>query len=278
MKRRQLLWGSAGLLAGAAAGPARAQALLDPAEAALKAALAAPHRTPAFVARDGWRHPFETLGFFGVQPGMTVVELSPGGAWYTEILAPLLRDQGQLILGANDPASIHAYYRRAAERLKAKLDARPDVYGRVVLTVFEPPAQLQFAAPGSVDRVLTFRNVHNWAAEGDAVVLAVFKSVYQALKPGGVCGVVDHRLPAGRVQDAKASSGYLHEAYVRRLAESAGLRLDAASELNANPRDGADHKGGVWALPPTYANKDADRARYEAIGESDRFTLRFVKP
>ena len=278
MKRRQLLWGSAGLLAGAAAGPARAQALLDPAEAALKAALAAPHRTPAFVARDGWRHPFETLAFFGVQPGMTVVELSPGGAWYTEILAPLLRDQGQLILGANDPASIHAYYRRAAERLKAKLDARPDVYGRVVLTVFEPPAQLQFAAPGSVDRVLTFRNVHNWAAEGDAVVLAVFKSVYQALKPGGVCGVVDHRLPAGRVQDAKASSGYLHEAYVRRLAESAGLRLDAASELNANPRDSADHKGGVWALPPTYANKDADRARYEAIGESDRFTLRFVKP
>ena len=278
MKRRQLLWGSAGLLAGAAAGPARAQALLDPAEAALKAALAAPHRTPAFVARDGWRHPFETLGFFGVQPGMTVVELSPGGAWYTEILAPLLRDQGQLILGANDPASIHAYYRRAAERLKAKLDARPDVYGRVVLTVFEPPAQLQFAAPGSVDRVLTFRNVHNWAAEGDAVVLAVFKSVYQALKPGGVCGVVDHRLPAGRVQDAKASSGYLHEAYVRRLAESAGLRLDAASEINANPRDSADHKGGVWALPPTYANKDADRARYETIGESDRFTLRFVKP
>ena len=278
MKRRQLLWGSAGLLAGAAAGPARAQALLDPAEAALKAALAAPHRTPAFVARDGWRHPFETLAFFGVQPGMTVVELSPGGAWYTEILAPLLRDQGQLILGANDPASIHAYYRRAAERLKAKLDARPDVYGRVVLTVFEPPAQLQFAAPGSVDRVLTFRNVHNWAAEGDAVVLAVFKSVYQALKPGGVCGVVDHRLPAGRVQDAKASSGYLHEAYVRRLAESAGLRLDAASEINANPRDSADHKGGVWALPPTYANKDADRARYEAIGESDRFTLRFVKP
>ena len=278
MKRRQLLWCSAGLLAGAAAGPARAQALLDPAEAALKAALAAPHRTPAFVARDGWRHPFETLGFFGVQPGMTVVELSPGGAWYTEILAPLLRDQGQLILGANDPASIHAYYRRAAERLKVKLDARPDVYGRVVLTVFEPPAQLQFAAPGSVDRVLTFRNVHNWAAEGDAVVLAVFKSVYQALKPGGVCGVVDHRLPAGRVQDAKASSGYLHEAYVRRLAESAGLRLDAASEINANPRDSADHKGGVWALPPTYANKDADRARYEAIGESDRFTLRFVKP
>ena len=278
MKRRQVLWGSAGLLAGAATGPSRAQGTVDPADLALKAALAAPHRTPAFVARDGWRHPYETLRFFGLQPAMTVVELSPGGGWYTEILAPLLREQGQLILGANDPESIHVYYRRAAARLKAKLDARPDVYGRIKLSVFEPPASLQFAAPGSVDRVLTFRNVHNWAAEGDAAVLAAFKSVHAALKPGGVFGVVDHRLPADRVQDAKASSGYLHQDYVRRLAEAAGLRFDAASEVNANPRDSADHKGGVWALPPTYANKDADRARYEAIGESDRFTLRFVKP
>ena len=275
MKRRQVMWVCAAMLASAAWGPALAQ---DAADQALKAALAAPHRTPAFAARDGWRHPYETLRFFDVQPGMTVVELSPGGGWYTEILAPLLRDQGQLILGANDPESIHAYYRRAAERLKAKLDARPEVYGRVKLCVFEPPARLQFAAPGSADRVLTFRNVHNWAAEGDAVVLAVFKSVYAALKPGGVFGVVDHRLPADRLQDAKASSGYLHVAYVRRLAEAAGLRLDAASEVNANPRDSADHPGGVWALPPSYANKDADRTRYEAIGESDRFTLRFVKP
>ena len=278
MKRRQVLWGSAGLLAGVATGPSQAQDIAGQADQALKAALAAPHRTPAYVARDAWRHPEETLRFFGLQPGMTVVELSPGGGWYTEILAPLLRDQGQLILGANDPESIHADYRRATERLKAKLDARPDVYGRVKLSVFEPPARLQFAAPGSVDLVLTFRNVHNWAAEGDAVVLAVFKSVHAALKPGGVFGVVDHRLPADRVQDAKASSGYLHLAYVRRLAEAAGFRLDAASEVNANPNDSADHPGGVWALPPSYANKDADRARYAAIGESDRFTLRFVKP
>ena len=278
MKRRRVLWGTAGLLAGAAAGLSLAQGTTAPADAALQAALAAAHRTPAFVARDAWRHPGPTLRFFGVQPDMTVVELSPGAGWYTEILAPLLHAQGQLILGANDPESVHVYYRRATERLKAKLAARPDVYGRVTLSVFEPPSRLQFAAPGSVDRVLTFRNVHNWAAEGDAVVLAVFKSVFEALKPGGVFGVVDHRLPPERVQDAKASSGYLHVAYVRRLAEAAGLRLDAASEINANPRDTADHKGGVWALPPTLANKDADRARYEAIGESDRFTLRFVKP
>ena len=278
MKRRPVLLGLAALLALVATVPSQAQGTADPAEQALKAALAAPHRTPAFVARDGWRHPYETLRFFGLTPAMTVVELSPGAGWYTEILAPLLREQGQLILGASDPDSIHAYYRRAAERLKAKLDAKPEVYGRVKLSVFEPPAKLQFAAPASVDRVLTFRNVHNWAAEGDAVVLAAFKSVHAALKPGGVFGVVDHRLPADRVQDAKASSGYLQVAYVRRLAEAAGFQLDAASEVNANPLDAADHQGGVWALPPTYANKDADRARYQAIGESDRFTLRFVKP
>ena len=278
MKRRQMMGACGALLTWAATGLSRAQGTADTADQALKAALAAPHRTPAFVARDAWRHPYETLRFFGLQPGQTVVELSPGGGWYTEILAPLLRDQGQLILGANDPESIHAYYRRSVERLKAKLDARPEVYGRVKLSVFEPPARLQFAAPASVDRVLTFRNVHNWAAEGDAAVLAVFKSVHEALKPGGVFGVVDHRLPADRAQDAKASSGYLQVAYVRRLAEAAGLRLDASSEINANPKDSADHEGGVWALPPTYANKAVDRARYDAIGESDRFTLRFVKP
>ena len=278
MKRRQMMGACGALLTWAATGASLAQGTADPADQALKAALTAPHRTPAFVARDAWRHPYETLRFFGLQPGQTVVELSPGGGWYTEILAPLLRDQGQLILGANDPESIHVYYRRSVERLKAKLDARPEVYGRVKLSVFEPPARLQFAAPGSVDLVLTFRNVHNWAAEGDAVVLAVFKSVHEALKPGGVLGVVDHRLPADRVQDAKASSGYLQVAYVRRLAEAAGLRLDASSEINANPKDSADHEGGVWALPPTYANKDVERARYDAIGESDRFTLRFVKP
>ena len=254
---------------------AQAQAQADP---DLTAALAAAHRTPAFVARDGWRHPYETLTFFGLQPGMTVVEISPSGGWYTEILAPYLRQRGQLILAADDPASIHAYYRRSAERLRAKLGARPDLYSKVQVTVFEPPQQLQLAPRGSADRVLTFRNVHNWAAEGEATVRAVFKAAFDSLKPGGVLGVVDHRLPADRVQDAKASTGYVQVAYVQRLAESVGFKLDAVSDVNANPRDTADHPGGVWALPPTFANKAADRARYQAIGESDRFTLRFVKP
>ena len=254
--------------------------LLAPALAddGLKAALAGAQRSPANVARDGWRHPEQTLSFFGIRPDMTVVELSPGGGWYTEILAPYLRDKGQLILAADDPESADAYRRRSAERLKKKLDAQPAVYGQVRLAVFEPPAKLRYAAPGSADLVLTFRNVHNWAADGEPVVLAVFKSAFDSLKPGGVLGVVDHRLPADRVQDAKASSGYVQVAYVTRLAQAAGFRLGASAEINANPRDSADHAGGVWALPPSYANKDLDRARFEAIGESDRFTLRFVKP
>ena len=248
------------------------------ADDALKAALANPQRTPANVARDAWRHPYETLGFFGIRPEMTVVELSPGGGWYTEILAPYLKPRGQLIVAGDDPASEFGYYRRSAERMDKKLKADPAHFDRVRVSVFAPPAQLQYAAPGSADMVLTFRNVHNWAAAGDDVVRAAFKSVHAALKPGGVFGVVDHRLPAGQVQDAKASSGYVHQAYVVRLAEAAGFRLAAASEVNANPKDTADHPGGVWALPPTYGNKDKDRARFESIGESDRFTLKFVKP
>ena len=248
------------------------------ADDALKAALAGAQRSRANVARDGWRHPEQTLGFFGLRPDMTVVELSPGGGWYTEILAPYLRDSGQLILAADDPESSQDYRRRSAERLKKKLDAEPAVYGQVRLAVFEPPAKLSYAAPGSADLVLTFRNVHNWVADGEPVVLAVFKSAFDSLKPGGVLGVVDHRLPADRVQDAKASSGYVQVAYVTRLAQAAGFRLAASTEINANPRDSADHAGGVWALPPSLANKEADRARFEAIGESDRFTLRFVKP
>jgi len=259
-----------------AAAPAHADEAQD---AALKAALVAPHRTPANVARDGWRHPYETLSFFGLKPTQTVVELSPGGGWYTEILAPYLRDKGQLILAGDDPASTQAYFQRSATRLKQKLEVLPAVYDRAQLSVFDAATgKLQYAKPGSADLVLTFRNAHNWAALGEAQTLAVFKSAFEALKPGGVLGLVDHRLPADRVQDAKASSGYLHQAWVVRMAESAGFKLLASSEINANPKDKADHPNGVWALPPTYANKDQERARYEAIGESDRMTLKFAKP
>jgi len=258
-----------------------ASSLLAPAHAdeALKAALAGSQRSAANVARDGARHPYETLQFFGIQPNQTVVELSPGGGWYTEILAPYLRDKGQLILGADDPASPNAYRQRSGERLKQKLAAEPAVYSQVRMNVFEVPARLQYAEPGSADLVLTFRNVHNWiAAGGDAAVQAVFQSAFDALKKGGSFGVVEHRRPSSQPQDAKADSGYVHESYVIRLAESVGFKLAARSEINANPKDAADHDGGVWALPPTLANKDKDAERYKAIGESDRMTLRFVKP
>lgn len=247
------------------------------ADDALKAALAGPQRTPANVTRDEWRHPYETLSFFGIKPDMTVVEISPGGGWYTEILAPYLRHKGRLILAADDPASRTPYHRRNAERLRTKLLEQPAVYDKVQLAVFEPPTKLQYAAAGSVDLVLTFRNVHNWAAAGEDVVGAVFRSVYESLKPGGVFGVVDHRLPTDRAQNGKLRSGYLEASYVTRLAESVGFKLEAASEINANPADTANHEGGVWALPPTYVNKERDRARYAAIGESNRFTLKFVK-
>jgi predicted methyltransferase len=249
------------------------------AQDALQAAISAPHRTPAFAARDVWRHPHETLSFFGIRPDMTVVEISPGGGWYGEILAPYLQAKGQFVLAADDPESDSQYARGNIARLQKKLAAQPELYGKVRVGVFAPPKKLQYIAPQSADLVLTFRNVHNWIdAGGEDNVRAVFASAYASLKPGGVFGVVEHRLPASRVQDAKASTGYVHVDYVTRIAQSVGFRLAGASEVNANPKDTADYTDGVWTLPPTYANKNVDREKYTAIGESDRMTLKFIKP
>jgi predicted methyltransferase len=268
------LFATAALLAAVPASAANAAA-----DTALQVAIAGAHRTPANVARDSARHPYETLSFFGITPTQTVVELTPGGGWYTEILAPYLRERGQFIVAGDDPNSTVAYKQRGAARLKAKFEAQPAVYDKVQVAVFDAEAgKLQYAKPGSVDLVLTFRNVHNWVQLGEAQTAAVFKSAFDALKPGGVLGLVDHRRPAAQTQDAKASSGYLHEAYVIKLAEAAGFKLAGASEVNANAKDKADHKNGVWALPPTFANKEVERDRYTAIGESDRMTLKFVKP
>jgi len=249
-------------------------------EALLKAAVASGHRTVANVARDGARHPVETLAFFGVKPSDTVVELSPGaGGWYTEILAPYLRSNGQLIAAGDDPASTSQFAARSAARFAGKL-AASGVYDKVRTTVFEPATgKLDIAPPASADKVLTFRNVHNWMGLGDeAKTRAVCAAAFTALKPGGVLGVVEHRLPAERPFDPKAANGYVHQAYVIKMAESVGFKFDASSEVNANPRDKADHEGGVWALPPVLRNQAKDRERYLAIGESDRMTLRFVKP
>ena len=243
------------------------------ADDALKAAIAGSHRSTANVARDSARHPYETLTFFGIAPTMTVVELTPEGGWYTEILAPYLRDKGVLI-GAGEAVKPEKRY---GTMFMKKLNSNP-VFDKVRLGVFDPPTEYAIAPANSADMVLTFRNVHNWVELGDEQLQVMLKSIYTVLKPGGVFGVVDHRLPASMTQDAKASSGYVHEAYVIKLVERAGFKLAARSEVNANPKDKANHKRGVWSLPPTLADKDGDRAAYLAIGESDRMTLKFVKP
>jgi predicted methyltransferase len=258
---------TAALLATGLAGAAHA-------DDALMGAIAGSHRSTANSARDAFRHPHETLTFFGIKPTMTVVELTPEGGWYTEILAPYLRERGKLI-GAGEATEPSKRY---GMMFRKKLDSNPAVYDRVQTGVFEPPLKYDFAPAGSVDMVLTFRNLHNWVEFGDDKMKGMLKSVYDSLKPGGVFGVVEHRMPVSMKQDAKASTGYLREDYVIGLAESVGFKLAAKSEINANPKDNADHKRGVWALPPALANRDVNRAAYMAIGESDRMTLKFVKP
>ncbi len=248
------------------------------ADEALQAAVQSPTRTPAYVARDVWRHPEATLTFFGVRADSTVVELSPGPGWYTEILAPYLHDKGQLILGADDPASNNPEAIKFRQLLDAKFKAHPGIYDKVVMGVFTPFNQLNYARPGSADVVLTFRNIHNWMSEGDSGVRLVFESVFRSLKTGGVFGVVEHRLPEDRIQDPKTKSGYVHTSYVIAMAKSVGFRLEASSEINANAKDTADHPGGVWALPPSFVNGELNKGHYQSIGESDRMTLKFVKP
>jgi predicted methyltransferase len=255
----------AALLAAGAAGAVQA-------DDALKAVIAGEHRA-ANAARDSARHPYETLTFFGIKPTMTVVELAPGGGWYTEILAPYLRDKGKYI-GAGQAIEPG---KRGGLAFRAKLDANPALYGKAVTGVFEPPNRIEIAPANSADMVLTFRNLHNWVGHGEAALHTTFKEIHKVLKPGGVLGVVEHRLPAAMKQDEKASSGYVHESWVIKVAESAGFKLAAKSEVNANPKDKADHEKGVWTLPPVLANKDKDREKYLAIGESDRMTLKFVK-
>jgi len=253
--------------------------LVGPAHAvpspALKAAVANPARLESEKPRDRYRHPAETLDFFGVTPGQTVIEYSPGGGWYTRILMPLLATHGHYIaVTGSSPREIEN-----ARKLIAPLPgaAKAEVEG------FDP-ATATMARPNSVDRVLTFRNIHNLFMPDDggskdgAVARAFFRAAYKALKPGGMLGVVDHRLPESADSVREQTSGYVKRSTVIALAAGAGFKLIGESGINANPRDTHDWPGGVWTLPPTLSQGDRDRAKYLAIGESDRMTLLFVKP
>jgi predicted methyltransferase len=249
-------------------------------DVALRAAIAGPQRDPANVARDGARHPYETLRFFGIRPDMTVVEIWPGGGWYTEILAPYLKPQGKLYAAHFDPDTQTPYFRDSRAKFEAKLAAQPEIYGAVEITAFDPPGAVAIAPPDSADLVLTFRNVHNWYMRGGGEVRlnAAFHAMYTALKPGGVLGIVDHRLPSSRPASEQEDSGYMLPDVVITAAERVGFKLVESSEINANPKDTADHPNGVWTLPPTLRIDAAQRERYRDIGESDRMTLKFVKP
>lgn len=258
--------------------PADATEALPAADAAaLDVALKGDWRDPKNVARDVYRHPKETLSFFGVKPTQTVVEITPGGGWYSEVLAPYLKAGGHYVAAVVDPASVaeksRNYYQRSADGLQTKFTDGPAQYDQATTVKYDPAAPA-FGAPGTADVVLTFRNVHNWRKASQAE--GMFKGFFAVLKPGGVLGVVEHR--ASQDVAADDDTGYVSEAQVIALAEAAGFRLGGKSEVNANPQDTKDHPNGVWTLPPSNNHPEDERAKYQAIGESDRMTLRFVKP
>jgi len=240
---------------------------------ALMNAIEASTRTPANIARDRYRHPYETLSFFGVRPGDTVVEIWPGGGWYTEILAPYVLQGGGTFYAAGNGNVLGG--------ARTRMTQNPALYGGIRLASF-PSGREGATEPrvpeGTADVVLTFRNVHNWMMGDTPFAEEAFRQMYAMLRPGGTLGVVDHRLPESADTARERSSGYLKTSTVRRLAEAAGFRFVAESEINGNPNDTTDHPSGVWTLPPSLRLGDQDRDRYLAIGESDRMTLRFVKP
>lgn len=256
------------------AAPLQAQTTV---ETLLDAGIAGSHRSEQNRARDRYRNPRATLLFFGLKPELTVVEISPAGGWYSEILAPVLRERGRLYLAhaAIEDPDLPRWQREGREKLEARFSAQPALFGKPVFTSFGPPAHVAIAPPGSADLVLTFRNVHNWSkAKSDA---AAFASFFTALKPGGILGVVEHRARPGTSLARMVDTGYMTEDYVIGLATKAGFELVEKSEINANPKDTTDHPNGVWTLPPMMRGR-LDPEKYLAIGESDRMTLKFRKP
>lgn len=235
------------------------------------------HRSEANVARDQYRHPAETLEFFGIQDGMTVMEIWPGGGWYTEILAPAMRDHGKLIVATWDQEveGQPNYRYELPKRMEETFSKHPEVYDQVTFEYFSPPDSSSLGKAESIDVIVTFRNTHGWV--GNGLAKDVFSEFSRVLKPGGLLGVVQHRANDGTDPDKTARMGYVSQTAVIKMAANAGLVLEAESEINANPKDSRDHPEGVWSLPPGYALGDVDMEKYSAIGESDRMTLRFRK-
>ncbi len=252
-----------------------APAVPQPAAGSIEAAVAGPVRKAEDRLRDKYRHPEQTLAFFGIKPDMKVVEIWPGGGWYTDIIAPYLAPNGKYIAAVFEEGDGTGYGPRLNKALKDKIAANPAAYGKVTfVTLGQDTADI--VPEGSADMVLTFRNVHNWMAGGYAE--KVFAAMYKALKPGGILGIEEHRGDPELPQDPLAATGYVTQDYVIKLAEQAGFQALEHSEINANPLDTRDHPKGVWTLPPTLRLGDQDRERYTQIGESDRMTIKFVKP
>ena len=236
----------------------------------LKGAVASEDRTPKNTLRDSSRNPIETLSFFGIESDMVIIDLSPGGGWYTEILANYIHYPGTLIAAHWSKDSEIAYYRRGRANFEKKMSNNP-MYGRVEIV----DLYSELAEENSVDAVLTFRNLHNWLGPN---LDNIFSNTFKSLKPGGVFGIVEHRAKPGTSMEMMKKSGYVTEAHAIKIAKKHGFELAAKSEINANPKDTADHPKGVWTLPPNYRLKDKDREKYSDIGESDRMTLLFKKP
>lgn len=258
-----------------------------PVDARIEQAMFGNHRSEENINRNRYRHPVGTLTFLGLEDGMTVMEIWPGGGWYTEVLAPVMRHHGQFVVAAYDvDVPDQPQYRYGLQKaLLEKFASRPDVYDQVAVVPFSPPASASLGEADSIDLLLTFRNTHGWV--GDGVAAAIFAEFARVLKPGGILGVVQHRADEGTDPAKTSDMGYVSEQAVIGLARGAGLYLEARSEVNANPADTGDHEGGVWTLPPSLSQcrevegedeMAACREQYRAIGESDRMTLRFRKP
>jgi predicted methyltransferase len=245
--------------------------------AAVKAALAGHQRKPGDADRDKYRHPLETLSFFGLQPNMTVIDLYPGEGWYTEILAPALAAKGKLIDVGSDPhGPEESSSTWSARHYQAFLDKAPELYGKVQVLPVDGKAP-SLGLDGTVDMVLVMREMHNMVPGRAGTIDKWLAEIHKALKPKGILAIVDHRAAKGSDPAVTAKNGYLPEAWVIAQVEAAGFKLVKASDVNANPKDTKDYPDGVWTLPPSFAGPKEQHDRFAAIGESDRMTLKFVK-